>query len=107
LCSTQTDSLSVTPKRIRFVWQKGEKLPDGARLVTRSSRRWGNPFKTQEHTVEEHARVVAEYRRWIMAPERASFRQQVRQELRGHDLACTGRLDWPCHANVLLEVANH
>lgn len=28
------------------------------------------------------------------------------QELRGHDLACWCRLDQPCHAEVLLELAN-
>lgn len=27
-------------------------------------------------------------------------------ELRGHDLACWCRLDQPCHADVLLELAN-
>lgn len=28
------------------------------------------------------------------------------RELRGHDLACWCRLDQPCHADVLLELAN-
>lgn len=28
------------------------------------------------------------------------------QELRGHDLACWCRLDQPCHADVLLGLAN-
>jgi hypothetical protein len=35
----------------------------------------------------------------------ASFRLAVMQ-LRGHDLACWCPLDQPCHADVLLEVAN-
>lgn len=30
----------------------------------------------------------------------------VRAELAGHDLACWCPLDQPCHADVLLEVAN-
>ena len=30
----------------------------------------------------------------------------VRQELRGHNLACWCALDEPCHADVLLELAN-
>ena len=30
----------------------------------------------------------------------------VRQELAGHDLACWCPLDQPCHADVLLELAN-
>ncbi|EUA64977.1 hypothetical protein I542_5155 [Mycobacteroides abscessus 1948] len=30
----------------------------------------------------------------------------IRRELRGHDLACWCPLDQPCHADVLLEIAN-
>lgn len=30
----------------------------------------------------------------------------IRHELAGHDLACWCRPDWPCHADVLLELAN-
>lgn len=30
----------------------------------------------------------------------------IRAELRGHDLACWCPLDQPCHADVLLEIAN-
>ncbi|MGC7247308.1 DUF4326 domain-containing protein, partial [Mycobacteroides abscessus] len=43
---------------------------------------------------------------------RAAARQYVgvfdtiRRELRGHDLACWCPLDQPCHADVLLEIAN-
>jgi hypothetical protein len=35
----------------------------------------------------------------------APFREAV-ESLRGHDLACWCPLDQPCHADVLLEVAN-
>ena len=31
---------------------------------------------------------------------------RVRHELAGHDLACWCPLDSPCHADVLLELAN-
>lgn len=31
---------------------------------------------------------------------------EIRAELRGHDLACWCPLDQPCHADVLLEIAN-
>ena len=34
------------------------------------------------------------------------FREAI-ESLRGHDLACWCPLDQPCHADVLLEVANH
>jgi Domain of unknown function (DUF4326) len=32
---------------------------------------------------------------------------KIRQHLRGYDLACWCPLDEPCHADVLLEIANH
>jgi hypothetical protein len=32
--------------------------------------------------------------------------EQVRNELRGRDLACHCPLDEPCHADVLIEIAN-
>jgi hypothetical protein len=32
--------------------------------------------------------------------------EDARRELRGRDLACYCPLDEPCHADVLLEVAN-
>lgn len=34
------------------------------------------------------------------------FRKTVKLELRGKDLACWCPLDGPCHADVLLEIAN-
>jgi hypothetical protein len=32
--------------------------------------------------------------------------QEIQAALRGHDLCCWCHLDQPCHADVLLEVAN-
>jgi hypothetical protein len=32
--------------------------------------------------------------------------EDARRELAGHDLACWCSLDGPCHADVLIEVAN-
>ena len=37
---------------------------------------------------------------------KAARRAEARRLLRGHDLACWCPLDQPCHADVLLEVAN-
>jgi len=34
------------------------------------------------------------------------FREEIKRELRGKDLMCWCRLDHPCHADVLLEIAN-
>jgi hypothetical protein len=49
---------------------------------------------------------VEQYRAWVYAPEQAALRQAVDRELKGWDLACYCPPGWPCHADVLLEIAN-
>jgi hypothetical protein len=83
--------------------RKGTETPsDGAVYVGRPTR-WGNPFVIGQHG--QQGECVDLYREWIATPERATLRAMVRQELRGKDLVC-----WcapkPCHADVLLEIAN-
>ena len=39
-------------------------------------------------------------------PEGEAYKEAARRELRGHDLACFCRLDEPCHADILLRIAN-
>ena len=100
----------MTPKRIHFNRHNGEKLPEGARLVTRATK-WGNPAKIGA-LYEPWGRVIADnreaceaYREHLAAhPEIA---EAAKRELRGFDLACAcpeGEQD--CHARILLEVAN-
>ncbi len=85
------------PKRLQRKRTKNWRMPghDQARYVGRPTR-WGNPFRTGNR-----ANDVARYRQWIMP--RA---EEVRNELRGLDLVCWCRPDEPCHADVLLEIAN-
>jgi hypothetical protein len=45
------------------------------------------------------------YRDWIKQPPQAQLQEQL-SELRGKNLACWCHLDHPCHADVLLEMAN-
>jgi hypothetical protein len=93
------------PRRVQLRKTKGWRKPPITKWVTGSTR-WGNPFKTRKKTIEEHGRVVAEYRSWLLAPAQADFRQLVRKHLRGFNLACFCPEEWPCHADVLLELAN-
>lgn len=46
------------------------------------------------------------YRADLLAGEMSFSVDDVRHELAGADLACWCRLDQPCHADVLLELAN-
>jgi hypothetical protein len=49
---------------------------------------------------------VRRYRADLLAGRLAITTDDVRRELRGRDLACYCPLDGPCHADVLLEIAN-
>jgi hypothetical protein len=46
------------------------------------------------------------YAAWINQPEQEPLRALVRNLLHGRDLTCWCPLDQPCHADVLLELAN-
>jgi hypothetical protein len=55
---------------------------------------------------QAHEQAVRLFPGWIMAPQQADLLGQVRRELAGCNLACSCPLDLPCHADVLLELAN-
>ena len=75
-------------------------LPAGAVCVTRPGR-WGNPYRVEEHG---RAEAVALFRQHVLGD--AALLAAVRRELRGRDLACWCKPGEPCHADVLLELAN-
>jgi len=103
---------------------KGWRKPEGAIVVARPSR-WGNPFKVGEYyrqcwtfppgrdyvvdefTVADRQHAVDLFTRWIDTgwPGAVEMRSAI-PDLRGRDLACWCPLDQPCHADVLLDLAN-
>src|SRR5688500_7708213 len=85
------------PKRIQRKRSKGWRMPEGAVYVGRPTR-WGNPFRVGGST--SAAMAVAEFGVYV------SLNGFDLTELRGKDLACWCPLDQPCHADVLLELAN-
>lgn len=101
----------MKPQRVQRKRSKGWKLPDNTVVVTRPSK-WGNPFIVNPG-VRPGSRIGAEY---INVPTLEDaiecFREYVKinkldlSELRGKNLACWCKLDAPCHADVLLELAN-
>ena len=117
------------PERIQRKRTKGWRMPEGAIYVGRPTR-WGNPFNIEWHgrdlAVETFRRSAqggwnpfrldhlsdAMYDRMYDAHTRWYERlgghpvDLARSELHGHDLACWCPLDQPCHADVLLEIAN-
>ncbi len=90
------------PQRIQLSRKKGWRKPAGAVVVTRSTR-WGNPFPVID---DDREFAVHLYRSWITLHPQAQPLRDDLKTLRGKDLCCWCPLDQPCHADVLLELAN-
>jgi len=90
-----------------------------AKRVTRPGR-WGNPF-TIEDTAKRYgldpeaaqAKAVSLCAAWlrgslkgVASPGVPPSLEEIRRELAGHNLACWCRPGTPCHADVLIELAN-
>lgn len=104
------------PTRIQRRRTKGWRMPPNTVYVGRPSR-WGNPWRVDDDLGRglkwDPETVVALYRHdmnYFAEGERrgygfAGFSHRL-AELRGKSLACWCPLDQPCHADVLLELAN-
>ena len=96
----------MSPQRIQRKRTKGWRMPNAV-YVGRPGR-WGNPFiadllnggnVSPEETVDHFRRALIDGRLQVSVA-------SVRRDLAGKDLACWCPLDAPCHADVLLELAN-
>jgi hypothetical protein len=92
------------PARIQRRRSRGWRQPINAIFVGRPTK-WGNPYKVgvDNHTAEE---AVAFYRRDLIAGSLPVTVDDVCRELKGKDLVCWCEPGAPCHADVLLDVAN-
>ena len=95
------------PVRIQRRRTKGWRMPEGAVYVGRPTR-WGNPFRINVESDTSRPVAIGHYSRWLTSLLRSGtpFAQEFLDPLRGHDLVCWCPLDQPCHADVLLELAN-
>jgi hypothetical protein len=89
----------------------GWRKPAGVVYVGRPTQ-WGNPYRVGgcAHGALDPATAVARYRDDLLqgvlhARDGSALIDQL-ASLRGRDLACWCDLDKPCHAEVLLELAN-
>lgn len=109
------------PERIQRRRTKGWRMPENTVYVGRGSK-WGNPWRegstgwtikpgglidrephdplTREQAVESYRNSVEWY------ANETEYAEYIRATLRGKNLACWCPLDQPCHADVLLEIAN-
>lgn len=120
------------PKRLQRQRTRGWKLPEGAVCVCRPGR-WGNPFIVNPHVRPgsrsgssliclPNAQEAVECYRVMLVEIRRDLVAEARVELAGRDLACWCKLCRthaggrpmgiacaecaPCHADVLLTLAN-
>jgi hypothetical protein len=109
------------PKRIQRSRARGWKMPPGTVYVGRPTR-WGNPYfpgsgmargffdenmKWAEYDVRDRRVQVQWFREHMadLATIPDSYEKFI-APLRGKDLACWCKIGVPCHADVLLELAN-
>ena len=77
-------------------------MPENTVYVGRGSK-WGNPFPVgKQFTIEES---LKNYKVYILGHIQVKKDLDI-EEIRGKNLACWCSLDEPCHADVLLKLAN-
>lgn len=86
------------PKRIQRKRTKGWRMPPNTIYVGRPSK-WGNPYdwNTSLNPVTEYELDIEEGKRSA---------KEIKREFKGKNLACWCPLDQPCHADILLKIAN-
>lgn len=112
----------MAPVRVQLSRTKGWRMPANTVVVSRPSK-WGNPFDWQVaqeewggSEFEAKAAVAMIYRDWLIMAEPERFHPDLRGQrvailasycdIRGKNLGCWCAVGQPCHADVLLELAN-
>lgn len=94
-------------KRVQRKRTKGWRMPEGATYVGRPGR-WGNPHRVGDYWLGQPMTARDAVQRFRLMFESFSKEYQAveLEPLRKRDLVCWCPLDQPCHADVLLELAN-
>jgi len=111
--TTQNDSESRL-RRVQRKRSKGWKMPANTVSVCRPGR-WGNPFLIGEpacnvpeafcgRVAQDAAEAVELYR--ALLDQCGLLKACELAELRGKNLACWCKIGTPCHAGMLLDLAN-
>lgn len=109
---------ACSPSRVQLSRRKGWRMPANTVKVCRPGK-WGNPFNLADvldyyggDKAKASADCVRSYLRWIedgtnyCSDDAPPSIEEIQRELRGKNLACWCALDAPCHADVLLHLAN-
>lgn len=100
----------MEPKRIQRKRTKGWRMPSNTVYVGRPTK-WGNPNRVVDGNVKlavalyEMQFVVFQDNPGVRAIVKRNI-EEAKTELRGKNLACWCPLNQPCHADVLLKIAN-
>lgn len=104
------DPIRVQRKRV-----KGWKMPANTIYVGRPTR-WGNPFSLTTFRGLTRQDIVRDYEHWLRRDlgyrsaenvyGKPPTTKEIRKFLRGKNLACFCPAGEPCHADVLLKIAN-
>lgn len=118
-----SQSKPLRPRRVQLSRKRGWRKQANTVVVARPSK-WGNPFRVARYTLAEYASgaamadamagvcitreaAVNRYRDWLRSTPEGRFTcRAAKKVLRGQNLACWCPLGEPCHADVLLEIAN-
>ena len=109
----------MKPHRVQLSRKKGWRMPENTISVARPGK-WGNPFTIAETAARygldsdaAQAKAVELCGAWLrgrldpaLSPGDPPSRAESREELSGYNLACWCRPGTPCHADVLIELAN-
>lgn len=105
----------MKPSRIQLRRTKGWRMPANTVKVDRATR-WGNPCRVGMFRDYSAADATRDFRLWIERDTTVrSFEHafgtpptldDIRTHLHGKNLACWCKPGTPCHADVLLELAN-
>lgn len=102
--------MNEAPRRVQLSRKAGSKLPPNTVCVSRPTR-WGNPFRVGPDRSQTLS--VAAFETWLTVkgvdsgiPERKQWILDNLASLRGKNLACWCKPGTPCHADVLLRLAN-
>jgi hypothetical protein len=92
------------PRRILRKRTTGWKMPDNTVYVGRPTM-WGNYASDRAGVKRGHLATIL-FRDWVVNEASEAWKERMKIELRGKNLACWCPLDKPCHADVLLDMAN-
>ncbi|WP_040175876.1 DUF4326 domain-containing protein [Phaeobacter piscinae] len=105
------------PKRVQMRRDRPWRQDNPEAVIVARPSKWGNPWRVGEIDIPDAKEAVRRFAAAVLGNELGpptahpestvgKIITDAPKELRGRDLACWCPLDQPCHADVLLKLAN-